>query len=72
MTLGNIGKIISIAGDLDEYFISSIDRAHETAEYGKLAEKLYRNKFTTQSEEIECEDVTIENVYYLRLVTAGK
>ncbi len=72
MTLGNIGKIISIAGDLDEYVISSIDRAEETAEYGKLAEKLYKNKFATQSEEIECEDITINKVYYLKLKTESK
>ncbi|NLU31254.1 MAG: LCP family protein [Clostridiaceae bacterium] len=72
MTLGNIGKIITIAGDLDEYVISSIDRAQETAEYGKLAEKLYRNKFTTESVEIECEETTIEKVYYLKLKTGSK
>jgi len=72
MTIGNIGKIISIAGDLEEYVITSIDRAQETAEYGKLAEKLYRNKFTTQSEEIECKDVTIDKVYYLKLKTRSE
>lgn len=72
MTLGNIGKIITIAGDLDEYVISSIDRAQETAEYGKVAEKLYRNKFTTQSEEIECKDITIDKVYYLKLKTENE
>jgi len=72
MTLGNIGKIIQIAGDLDEYVTTSIDRAQETAEYGKVAEKLYKNKFTIESEEIECEDVTIQKVYYLKLKTAGK
>lgn len=71
MTLGNIGKIMTIAGDLDEYITTSIDRAQETAEYGKLAEKLYKNKFTTESEEIECEDFTLNKVYYLKLKTEG-
>jgi len=72
MNLKNIGKIISIASDLDEYVITSVDKAHKTAEYGKLAEKLYRNKFTLGSEEIECEDIKIDGVYYLKLKTASK
>lgn len=72
MTLGNIGKIISISGDLDKYLVSSIDNAKETAEYGKVAEKLYRNKFTTASEEIECKDEKIVEVYYLKIKTSGK
>ena len=67
MTLGNIGKIITITGDLGEYVVSSIDKAEETAEYGKVAEKLYKNKFTTASEEIECVDVNIDGIYYLEL-----
>lgn len=70
MTLTNIGKIISIASDLDQYVTTSIDRAQETAEYGKLAEKLYKNKFTVQSEEIECDDMKIDGVYYLKLKTS--
>lgn len=72
MTLGNIGKIISIVNDLDKYMVSSIDNAEETAEYGKVAERLYRNKFTTDSEEIECADKEIGGVYYLILKTSGK
>lgn len=69
MTLGNIGKIIKIMGDLDEYIVSSIDKASETAEYGKVAEKLYKNKFTTESIEIACDDKMINGVYYLMLKT---
>lgn len=72
MTLGNIGKIISITGDLDKYMVSSIDNAQETAEYGKVAEKLYRNKFAITSEEIECTDKEIDAIYYLILKTSGK
>lgn len=67
MNLGNIGKIISIVSDLDEYLVSSVDKAKETAEYGKIAEKLYKNKFTLNSEDIECKDVMIDSVYYLEL-----
>jgi len=67
MTLGNIGKIVSIVSDLDEYLVSSVDKAKETAEYGKIAEKLYRNKFTLNSEEIECTETKIDGVYYLEI-----
>jgi LCP family protein required for cell wall assembly len=72
MNLRNIGKIITIFGELDEYLVSSIDSAEETGDYGKVAEKLYKNKFTTESTEIECTDVKIGGVYYLKMKTSEK
>jgi LCP family protein required for cell wall assembly len=70
MTLKNIGKIITIFNDMDSYITSSIDNPQEAAEYGKVAEKLYNNKFTFASEEIECSDFNKGGVYYLELKTA--
>jgi LCP family protein required for cell wall assembly len=70
MTLKNIGKIITIFNDMDSYIKSSIDNPQEAAEYGKVAEKLYNNKFTFASEEIECSDFNKGGIYYLKLKTA--
>lgn len=70
LTLRNLGKIITIFNDLDSYITSSIGNAEEAGEYGKIAEALYKNKFTQESEEIECENVNISGVYYLKIKTA--
>lgn len=67
LNLKNLNKIISIFNDLSSYIDTSISDAKEAAEYGKAAEELYRNKFTQESEEIECKDVTIDGIYYLKL-----
>lgn len=67
MTLKNLGKIITIFNDLDSYIASSIDSPQKAAEYGKVAESLYKNKFTQTSEEIECDDVKISGLYYLKI-----
>lgn len=72
LNLGNIGKIITIVSDLQEYLVSSVDNATETAEYGKIAEKLYRSKFTLTSEEIACDNKKIKDVYYLILTDPEK
>ncbi|MGI6085415.1 MAG: LCP family protein [Acetivibrionales bacterium] len=66
MNLGNIGKIVSIFKDLNSYVDTSVN-AKEAAEYGKIAERLYRNKFTHDSEEIECKNVSIDGIYYLKI-----
>ena len=66
-TIGNIGKFITISGELDKYLVSSIDNATETAEYGKVAEKLYTNKFTTTSEVVDCTEKDIDGIYYLQI-----
>lgn len=65
MNLKNIGKAINIFNDMDSYITTSIS-AKEAGDYGKIAEKLYKNKFTQASEEIQCEDVKIDGVYYLK------
>lgn len=67
MTLKNIGKVINIFNDLDSYLSSSVDNAGEAGEYGKVAEKLFKNKFTQTSEDIECADAKIGGVYYLKI-----
>ncbi|NLU52917.1 MAG: LCP family protein [Clostridiaceae bacterium] len=67
LNLKNIGKIITIFEDLESYVTSSIDNAKEAGDYGKVAEKLYKNKFTQVSEEIECSNTKIGDVYYLKL-----
>lgn len=69
MTLKNLGKIITIFNDLDSYITSSIDKPGEAGEYGKVAEKLYKNKYTQTSEEIECTNKNINGVYYLKIRT---
>lgn len=66
MNLKNIGKIITIFNDLNSYIDTSVN-AREAGEYGKIAESLYRNKFTLGSEEIECKNVTIDGIYYLKI-----
>ena len=70
LNLKNLGKIITIYGDLDQYMTTSVDKPEEAGEYGKIAEKLYSNKFTQTSEEIECEDIKIDGVYYLKIKNA--
>ncbi len=70
LNLKNLGKIITIYNDLDKYVISSVNQPEEAGEYGKIAEKLYKNKFTQASSEIECEDIKIDGVYYLKLKQA--
>lgn len=65
LNLKNLGKFISIFNELNEYIESSVDDA-KAGEYGKIAEKLYRNKFTTVSQEIECKNVNIDGIYYLK------
>ena len=67
MTIRNLGKIITIFDDLGSYITSSINNAEEAGEYGKVAKKLYDNKFATESEEIECSDKKIGGVYYLEI-----
>lgn len=67
LTLKNLGKIATIFGDLDKYVTSSVDKADEAAEYGKIAEKLYKNQMTQDSKEIECTNVTKSGVYYLEI-----
>lgn len=69
LNLKNIGKFVTIFNDLESYVTTSID-AKEAGDYGKLAEKLYKNKFTKISEEIECTNTKIGDVYYLKLKTA--
>lgn len=66
MNLKNLGKIIKIFNDLNSYIETSVN-AKETGEYGKIAESLYRNDFTQDSEEIECKNVTIDGIYYLKI-----
>lgn len=66
MNLKNLGKIITIFNDLNSYIETSVN-AREAGEYGKIAEILYKNKFTQDSEEIECKDVTIDGIYYLKI-----
>jgi LCP family protein required for cell wall assembly len=65
MSLKNLGKIITIFNDLDSYITTSIGSPIQAADYGKVAEKLYKNKFTQVSEEIECENKKIDGIYYL-------
>ncbi|HHY65131.1 MAG TPA: LCP family protein [Clostridiaceae bacterium] len=67
LNLNNLGKIINIFNDLSSYIDTSVSDTKEAAEYGKLAEELYRNKFTQESEEIECKDEFIDGIYYLIL-----
>ncbi len=67
MTLKNIGKIINIYKDLDSYVTSSVDKPEKAGDYGKLAEKLYKNSFTKSSEIIECKNENINGVYYLKI-----
>ncbi|NLL68318.1 MAG: LCP family protein [Clostridiaceae bacterium] len=66
MNLKNLGKIITIFNDLNSYIETSVN-AREAGEYGKLAETLYKNKFTKVSEEIECKNVDIGGIYYLKI-----
>jgi len=68
--LKNIGKIITIFNDLNSYITTSVDSGDKAGEYGKLAKKLYDNKFTQVSEEIECSNIKIDGIYYLKLKTA--
>ncbi|NMA66448.1 MAG: LCP family protein, partial [Clostridiaceae bacterium] len=70
LTLKNIGKIVTIFNDLSSYVTSSIDNGEKAGEYGKLAKKLHSNNFTQISEEIECSNVRIESIYYLKIKTA--
>lgn len=70
LNLKNIGKIITIFNDLNSYVITSVDSGEKVGEYGKLAKKLYDNKFTQVSEEIECSNMKIGGIYYLKLKTA--
>lgn len=69
MTLKNIGKFINIYNDLDSYVTSSVDTPEKAGDYGKLAEKLYKNNFTKSSETIECSNVNLNGVYYLKIKT---
>lgn len=66
MNLKNLGKIIKIFNDFNSYVETSVN-AKEAGEYGKIAENLYRDKFTQDSEEIECKDVNIDGIYYLKI-----
>ncbi len=67
LNLKNLGKFITIFNDLNSYIDSSVKDAKIAGEYGKVAENLYSNKFTQESEEIECEDVNIDGIYYLKI-----
>lgn len=67
LNLKNLGKIITIFNDLNSYIDSSIKDPKQAGEYGKVAEKLYSNKFTQENEEIECEDINIKGIYYLEI-----
>lgn len=67
LNLKNLGKFITIFNDLNSYIDSSVKDPKVAGEYGKVAEKLYSNKFTQESEEIECENVNIEGIYYLEI-----
>ncbi len=69
LTLKNIGKMITIFNDMDSYITTSIN-AEEAGDYGKIAERFYKNKFSQVSEELECEDVKIDGVYYLKFSKA--
>lgn len=67
LNIKNLGKIITIFNDLNSYIDSSVSNPEQASDYGKVAEKLYRNKFIQESEEIECKSVDIEGIYYLEL-----
>lgn len=67
LNLKNLGKIITIFNDLNSLVESSVNDAKEAGEYGKLAETLYRNQFTQTSEQIECKNVNIGGIYYLKI-----
>ncbi len=69
LTLKNIGKFITIFNDMHEYVTTSLT-AEKAGDYGKIAERMYKNKFTQTSEEIECVDVKIDGVYYLKFSDA--
>lgn len=69
LNIKNLGKIITIFNDLNSYIDTSISDAKQAGEYGDVVEKLYRNKFTLESEEIECKEITIDGVYYLKIRT---
>ncbi len=67
LSLKNLGKFIKIFNDLYEYVDSSVEETKKAGEYGKLAEVLYRNKLTINSENIECKDANIDGIYYLKI-----
>ena len=64
MNLKNLGKIITIFNDLNSYIDTSVD-AKEAGDYGKIAEDFYKNKFTQESAGIDCNNKTIDGIYYL-------
>lgn len=66
MNLKNLSKIITIFNDLNSYIETGV-KAKEAGEYGKIAEYLYRKKFTHENEEIECKNVNIDGIYYLKI-----
>ena len=66
LNLKNLGKIITIFNDLNSYIDTSVD-SKEAGDYGKIAEDFYKNKFTQESVSIDCKDVTIDGIYYLKI-----
>jgi len=68
-TMTNLGKMVSIAKDLDEYMNTSIDSPERIGAYAKLGLTMLKEDFHQTSEDLSCTNFKKNSIYFLRFMT---
>ncbi len=68
-TITNVGKMVGIAKDLDEYLKTSIDSSERIGAYTSLGLTMLKNDFHQTSEDLACTNFTKNKIYFLHFMT---
>ena len=69
LTVGNLGRMVQIAGQLDMYLETSITGPERVSAYAKLGSSLLKGGLRMSSEKIACMNFKKNGIYFLRLAT---